>query len=338
MQKQTITIKDVAREAGVNVSTASRALAGSYGVRKSTREKVLQVAEALNYRANTIARGLATGRSNTIGLLISDIRNPFFAEVARGVEDAADAAGFRVFVCNSDLDPAKQMRYFETLLARRVDGVIINSISNMTAEQQNELAVAEIPIVLLNRPSGSDTRFSTISADNFEGGYQAGHYLIRLGHRSIGHLSGPREHGNLARRCKGFIKACESAEPAVTPAILYGDQSYEGGFESAKKLLNRHAGLTAIFAANDIMAFGALRALMEMGLKVPDDVSVIGFDDLELASVITPPLTTIRQPKYEMGQAAAQILLSCSKVPEQRVFGVSLIERQSCRALNGHPA
>jgi LacI family transcriptional regulator len=333
LQKTRVTIKDVAREAGVNVSTASRALAGSYGVSKATREKILQVAEALKFRPNSIARGLVTGRSNTIGLLVSDIRNPFFAEVARGVEDAADTAGLRVFVCNSDLDATKQMRYFEALRARQVDGVIINSISNMTAQQQRELADAGIPIVLLNRPSGSEPGFSTVTAENFEGGYQAGRYLIRLGHLSLGHITGPRNHGNLAERCRGFAKACESAEPQIAPTILYGNQSYEGGFELTKKLLIRNPTLTAIFAANDIMAFGALRALMEAGLKVPEDISVMGFDDLELASVITPPLTTVRQPKYEIGQAAVQILLSSTQVPERRVFGVSLIERQSCRAI-----
>ena len=309
MQKTNATIKDVAREAGVNVSTASRALSGGYGVRASTREKVRRVAEALNYRPNSIARGLVTGRSNTIALLVSDIRNPYFAEVARGVEDAADVAGFRVFVCNSDLDPTKQMRYFEALQAQRVDGVIINSISNMSVEQQQELAESQIPIVLLNRPAGSEMGFSTVSADNFEGGYLAGRYLARLGHRLIGHITGPRNHVNLAERCRGFIKACDTSDAEITPVILYGNHNYEGGIELTKKLLIKNPLITAIFASNDIMAFGALRALMDSGLKVPGDISVMGFDDLELASVITPPLTTIRQPNYEIGQAAAQILL-----------------------------
>jgi DNA-binding LacI/PurR family transcriptional regulator len=333
LQRTGVTIKDVAREAGVNVSTASRALAGSYGVHRATRERILRIAEALHYQANSIARGLVTGRSKTLGLLISDIRNPFFAEVARGVEDSADAAGYQVFVCNADLDATKQMRYFQALRARNVDGVIMNSISNLTAAQRDELARAGIPVVLLNRPGGKGTGFSIVSSDNRAGGQLAASYLIRLGHRAIGHVTGPREHGNLSMRCKGFLGVCEKA--GIAPAVLYGEHTYEGGLQLTRKLLNRNAAITAMFAANDVMAFGALRAIVEMGRRAPDDVSVIGFDDLQLSCAITPGLTTIRQPMYEIGRAAAQILLSSSTLPEQRVFGVTLVERQSCRAITG---
>ena len=333
MQKLNATIKDVARESGVNISTASRALSGAYGVHEVTRAKIVRVAKRLSYHPNSIAKGLVTGRSNSIGLLISDIRNPFFAEVARGVEDAAQTAGFQVFLCNSDLNSTKQMSYFQALRARQVDGVIMNSISNLSAAQQKELAVAGIPVVLLNRPPGSQTTFSTVSADNFQGGYLAGQYLAAMGHRFIGHVTGPRNHGNLSLRCKGFLKACESRKGYVPPSILYGEQSYHGGFEMTKRLLSRNPSVTAIFAANDIMAFGVLRALTEMGLKAPGDISIIGFDDVELASIITPPLTTIQQPKYEIGRAAVQVLLTQNKVPEHRVFGVRLIERGSCRVV-----
>lgn len=332
MRKNSVTIKDVAREAGVNVSTVSRALSGGYGVHEATREKVIRVAARLSYRPNSMAKGLVTGQSSTIGLLISDIRNPFFAELARGAEDAAQKAGFQVFLCNSDLDPNKQMRYFQALRARRVDGIIMNSILNLGAAEQQELAEAEIPVVLLNRPE-SQTCFSTVSVDNFQGGYLAGQHLCALGHRFIGHITGPRSHGNLSQRWKGFLKACEAHEGQIEPTILYGEQSFDGGSDLTKKLFDRHPSVTAIFAGNDIMAFGALCALTEMGLKVPDDVSLIGFDDLELARIVTPPLTTIQQPKYEIGRAAVQILLARNNVPEHRVFGVSLVERKSCRTL-----
>jgi LacI family transcriptional regulator len=329
-----VTITDVAREAGVHVSTASRALLGSYGVHKATRESVLRVAERLNYHANPIAQGLVTGRSSTIGLLVSDVRNPFFSEVARGVEDAAQAAGCQVFLCNSDLDAAKQMRNFRALGARCVDGVIMNSISNLGAVDQKELVDARIPVVLLNSAPESTTTFSTLIADNLRGGYLAGEYLIALGHRSIGHVTGPRSHGNLSQRAKGFLKACESGGRQATATVLHGEHSYAGGCKLTQRLLSRNPDITAIFAGNDMMAFGAARALMEMGLKVPGDVSVIGFDDIEFANVISPPLTTIHQPKYEMGQAAVQILLAASSVPEHRILGVRLIERQSCKRLN----
>jgi DNA-binding LacI/PurR family transcriptional regulator len=332
LQQSSATLKDVAREAGVNVSTASRALAGGYGVHRTTRERVIVAAEKLNYRPNPNARSLVTGRSDTIGLLISDIRNPFFAEVARGVEDGADAAGVQVFFCNSDMDAGKQMRYFQALRTRQVDGIIMNSVSNLSASQQSELADAGVTVVLLNRPSDPDPRFSTVSADNFQGGFIAGEYLIRLGHREIGHITGPRGHGNLSQRAKGFLKACEAA--SVTPVVLYGEHTFQGGFELTTKMILRHPSMTALFAANDIMAFGAFRAAADAGLSVPCDLSIIGFDDIEMASVIAPSLTTIKQPKREIGEAAVQILLSKSSVPEQRLFGVTLIERQSCRALD----
>jgi len=336
LQKNNVTIKDVAREAGVNVSTASRALSGSYGVHKATREKIARIAKKLQYFPNSIAKGLVTGSSKTLGLLISDIRNPFFAEVARGVEDAAQAAGFQVFLCNSDLDSAKQMAYFQVLRSRRVDGVIMNSISNLSAAQQHELAEAGIPVVLLNRPPGVQAAFSTVAADNFRGGCLVGQYLAGLGHRSIGHITGPRSHGNLSQRRRGFLKALQRRQVSVS--TLYGHQSYDGGFELAQKLLGQCPAVTAIFAANNIMAFGALRALRAMGLEAPGDISIVGFDDLELAGIITPPLTTVRQPKYEMGQAAVQVLLAKNGDSEHRVLEVSLIERQSCRALDAEPA
>jgi DNA-binding LacI/PurR family transcriptional regulator len=329
-----VTIKDVAREAGVDISTASRALAGRYGVHSATRDRVLRASEKLNYRPNPIARGLVTGRSNTIGLLISDIRNPFFAEVARAVEDGADAAGVQVFLCNSDMDAGKQMRYFEALRTRQVDGIIMNSIANLTTGQQAALAQAGIPVVLLNRPAKPDPRFSTVSADNFQGGYLAGEYLIGLGHREIAHITGPRGHGNLSQRWRGFGKACEVAGGAVTPVTLYGEHTYAGGYDLTKRLLARNAAITALFAANDIMALGAFAALRDAGRRCPEDVSIMGFDNLELAAVVTPPLTTISQPTHAIGQAAVEILLRKSNVPEQRVFGVSVIERQSCRALS----
>jgi LacI family transcriptional regulator len=332
------TLKDVARLAGVNVSTASRALAGGYGVKDKTRRKVLAIAQQLNYRPNSIARGLVTGKSRTIGMLVSDIRNLFFAEFARGAEDAAYAAGYDVVLCNSDLDPEKQWAYLRSLREKRVAGILMNSVSNFSEDQQDELARYGVPIVLLNRPAGAVQRFSTVSADNLIGGELAANYLIGLGHRIIAHLTGPRHHGNLTARCQGFLKACQSSTAKIKPIVLYGEQTYTGGYEMTNKLLSQHRDVTGIFAANDTMAFGVLRALQERGLSVPGDISLLGFDNLELSGIISPPLTTINQPKYELGRAAVEILLNQTNSetewsPEHRLFGVNLVERKSCRAL-----
>lgn len=330
-----VTLADVARAAAVNISTVSRALSGAYGVRRSTRQKVREAAERLAYRPNRVARGLATGRSHTLGLIVSDIRNPYFAEVARGAEDAASQAGYDLVLCNSDLDPGKQMRYVRALLEKRVDGLLMNSVAELNRQQQQELAACGLPIVLLNISPGLRT-FSTVSGDNFEGGCLAGAYLLGLGHRRIAHLSGPRRHGNLTARAKGFLKAMQATD--ATPTVIHGEQTYTGGYHMAKKVLAQHPDVTAMFAGNDAMAFGAVKAILEAGLSVPEDLSLVGFDNVELASIIRPPLTTIHQPKYEMGQGAVEILLRLAdrtgpRMPEHHVLGVQLVERQSCRPL-----
>jgi LacI family transcriptional regulator len=331
------TLKDIARESGLNPSTVSRALSGGYGVHEKTREKVLAIAEKLNYHPNLIARGLVTGRSHTIGLLISDIRNPYFADLVRGAEDAAYASGFDIVLCNSDLDPVKQMKYFRSLREKRVSGILTSSVAALNRSEIDELDSYGIPIVVFDETRRT-RHLSTVLADNFQGGGLAGKYLMGLGHSVIAHLTGPREMGNLAQRCAGFLKALKTSSNGVTPIVMRGLHTYHGGYEMAKKLFSRHPSVTAIFAANDVTAFGVLQAVLETGMSVPGDISLIGFDNVQLAGITHPPLTTVEQPKYEMGQAAIEILLSQSKehgerVPEHRRFGVRLIERKSCRAI-----
>ena len=332
-----VTIKDVARESGVNVSTVSRALNGEYGVHVETREMVAAVAQRLGYRPNRVARGLVTGRSHTLALVASDIRNHFFAEVARGAEDAAYRAGYDLILCNSDLDPEKQMRYVQSLLEKRVDGILMNSVAVLSRRQQEQLAGTGVPIVLLNR-AAPRAAFSTFHADNEGGGALAAEFLLKLGHRRIAHLTGPRHHGNMTDRVKGFTRALAAAQKPVDPIVLYGKNNLSGGYDLAHQLLERYPEVTAIFASSDIMAFGVIRALLEAGRRIPQDVSVIGFDDVELAGIVHPPLTTIFQPKYELGVAAVECLLRQSAhkdrpSPERRVFDVRLVERQSCASI-----
>jgi LacI family transcriptional regulator len=329
-----VTIKDVARESGVNISTVSRSLNGSYGVNKRTREKVLEVARRLDYRPNRVARGLATGRSNTVGLIVSDIRNPYFSEVARGAEDAAWDAGCDVVLCNSDLDPVKQMRYVSSLLEKRVDGIVVNSIADLSKKQQEQLAASGAPVVLLNRPPGVKA-FSSISVENYPGGVLAANYLLELGHRRTAFLSGPKRHGSFTDRGRGFQEALLESGKAEEPVILNADQSFAGGYQMARQLLAESRKVTAVFAANDVIAYGLIRAAMEAGLRIPDDLSVIGFDDLEMSSILHPPLTTVHQPKYEVGRAAMEMLLArahrrLQPEPEHRVLPVKLVIRESC--------
>ncbi len=330
-----VTIKDVARESGVNISTVSRALNDEYGVHPETREHVVAIAKRLKYRPNRVARGLVTGRSNTLALIVSDIRNPFFAELARGAEDAARTAGCDLLLCNSDLDAGKQMEYVHSLLEKRVDGILMNSVAVLSRTQQQDLGKCPVPIVLLNRAASPKT-FSTVCADNEAGGALAAEYLFRLGHRALAHITGPRHHGNLTGRVRGFLRALSTVH-CPEPEVRYGQNNFQGGYELTRELLAQPTGITALFAANDVMAFGAARAIYETGRRIPDDISLMGFDNLELSSVIQPPLTTIHQPKYEIGQAAVEILLrlagkNSDRTPEHRVLSVELIERQSCQA------
>jgi LacI family transcriptional regulator len=330
-----VTIKDVARESGVNISTVSRALNNGYGVNDRTRELVQSVAVRLNYRPNRVARGLVTGRSHSLALILSDIRNPFFAEVARGAEDAARAANCDLVLCNSDLNADKQMEYVRSLTEKRVDGILMNSVSALSREQRDQLVTTGVPIVLLNRPPSSGP-FSTVCADNEAGGALAAQHLLDLGHRVIAHITGPRQHGNLSDRERGFLRTIQAADGHVRPIVLRGAFTFAGGAELAAKVLDKYPKVTAIFAANDVMAFGAVRTVLERGMRIPDDLSLVGFDNIEFSSILYPPLTTVHQPKYELGQAAVEILLRLARdkarqMPEERRLGVQLIVRQSCK-------
>ncbi|MFP5276932.1 MAG: LacI family DNA-binding transcriptional regulator [Acidobacteriota bacterium] len=337
------TLKDVAREAGVNISTASRALNNAFGINVDTRKHVIKVAARLNYRPNQVARGLVTGRSNSLGLVISDIRNPFFAELARGAEDAAFNAGCDLVLCNSDQNAEKQMRYVEFLLAKRVGGIVMNSVTPLDEDQQDRLRAAGVPIVLLNVSSADRHspawRFSSVVADNLYGGEIAAKYLIGLGHKNIVHVAGPRTHGAFSDRASAFLKVFRE-NGLAKPKVVFGEHTFGAAYQSTKQLLGTDRNITAIFAGNDVIAFGCMRALMENGIRIPEDVSILGFDNVEMTQITSPPLTTIDQPKYETGKAAVEILLNMIskdgvREPEHRIIGVHLIERQSCRKISG---
>jgi DNA-binding LacI/PurR family transcriptional regulator len=325
------TLQDVADATGVTLATASRALSGAYGVHPDTRKRVLETAAQLDYKANRFARGLVTGRSNAIGLIISDIRNSYFAEAARGVEDAAYKAGMDVLLCNSDVDSGKQMHYINSLIEKRVDGIIMNSVATLTIEEQDYIASSGIPVVLLNR-AADNTQFSTVCADNERGGRLMAECLLTHGHRNIVHFTGPRNNSNLAIRTKGFLDGLRRAGK-LEATVIHGLHTMEGGYQMAKNLLRSPGKVTAISTANDAVAFGVIKAALEMGVRIPGDISLGGFDDVELAALVYPPLTTIRQPKYEMGAAALEMVMKLAnnkhRVPEHRVLGVELMERAS---------
>jgi LacI family transcriptional regulator len=332
-----VTLQAVAKAAGVTIATASRSLNDVYGVHPETRARVLQVAEKLHYTPNRFARGLVTGRSNMIGLIVSDIRNSYFAEVARGVEDAALEAGRDVMLCNSDLNAKRQMKLIMSLLDKRAEAIIMNSVATLPRKEQLQIAAAGVPIVLLNR-TGSGPGFSTVSADNEKGGQLAAECLLRNGHKSVINVTGPKYHANLARRSAGFLKAM-SAQRGTKVRTVHAIHTLEGGYEAAKEFFRKLNGATAVFTGNDAMAFGVMRAALEAGMKIPKDISLMGFDDVELSAISFPPLTTIHQPKYEAGRAAFeivnQLLDSGKNVPCHRVLDVRLVERSSIASRKG---
>ncbi len=330
-----VTLHAVATAAGVTIATASRSLNDAYGVHPETRARVLQIAKKLRYTPNRFARGLVTGRSDMIGLIVSDVRNSYFAEVARGVEDAALQAGRDVMLCNSDLSAARQMKSVVSLLDKRAEAIIMNSVATLSRTEQQQIAAAGVPVVLLNRP-GREAAFSTVCADNEKGGCLAAECLLRNGHRRVINLTGPRRHANLARRSLGFIKAM-SARRGTHVQTIHATHTMQGGYEAAAGIFSARDGATAIFTGNDAMAFGVMRAAIEAGVRIPKDISLIGFDDIELASISFPPLTTIHQPKYEVGRAAVEIVMellsSGAPTPRHRVVDASLVERASVAKL-----
>lgn len=327
-----LTLSDVAEAAGVTLSTASRSINGAYGVHPKTRERVLAAAELLQYKPNRVARGLATGQSHSLGLIVSDIRNPYFAEVARGVQDAAFEAGRDVILCNTDLDVEKHLRFFDSLLEKRVDGVIMNFVNGPSRELKQLVSAPRVPVVLINRPRGLKG-FSTVTPNNRKGGQLAAKCLLHAGHRHLVHLTGPAQHPSLAHRATGFMEAIRHFGFKAEASIVRGAQTFAGGYEMGRELFRDRGQVTAVFAGSDTMALGILKAANEMRIKVPEDVSIVGFDDIDMAALSYPALTTIRQPKYETGFIAAQMLISQISggftADQHRVLDVELVQRGS---------
>lgn len=332
------TIRDVAQHAQVSVTTVSHVVNRTRFVEPATERRVRDAIGALGYRPNLLARGLRKRATQTIGLLVPDNSNPFFAEVARCIEDAGFAEGYSVILCNSDLSEEKQEAYIDVLLAKQVDGLILIS-SGSRVDPVRRIVDAGVPVVLVDRELG-DLPVPQVHVDNEAGGYAAGEYLARLGHRRIACIGGPSDATPSHHRIDGFVRALAEADVTLPPeALVPGDGRYQGGVGAMRELLRRDLGVSAVFAFNDLMAIGAITALRESGLRVPDDVSVIGFDDIAQASASYPALTTIAQPKAEMGRASARMLLDQlahrgDDTPTRLLLSTDLMVRESCRAVS----
>jgi len=303
------TITDVAELANVSIATVSRVLNGSAYVSPELELRVQQAIEQLGYRPNVLARHLRRNENPTIGILIPDSKNPFFAEMAKGVEDTCFGQGFVAVLCDTDEQPAKALGHLDLLYQQRAAGFAVVSPGQITPHLQQMLDDG-YRIVVVDRALSSLPTDSVVS-DNYGGGRLAVEHLVKLGHRRIGFVVSNLEHETIQGRWAGARDAMCAAGLEIDPALVYteGDELPGSGYEGAERILRDPHWPTAIFAFNDLMAFGVLRYAQKRGITVPDQLSVIGFDDMMMASYSAPSLSTIRQPKYELGQQAAEILL-----------------------------
>jgi LacI family transcriptional regulator len=332
-----VTLRDVAQQAGVSIKTVSRVVNNQAEISKETRQRVLAVIDRLGYRPSKLARALVTRRTDTIGLIVCDIANPFFSEVARGVLAAVRDHGYDLFLCNSDDDPQQEINALYSLDDHNVDGVIIfpswENRANLEA-----FASQHTPLVVVNRAFPPHPRIGLVLNDIRGGAQRAVEYLVGKGHRAIGMLAGRTGPRHLEEHLQGFREALLAHRlPVVGEWILTG--SPDGGigaargYAAAQQLLTQHPQVTAALAYNDLIAMGAVKACAEMGRRVPDDFAIVGFDDIDLAGTITPPLTTVRIDKYALGQQAVTRLLEMLHSPQSDFppihLDVELVVRRS---------
>lgn len=329
------TILDVARLAGVSTATVSRVINSPESVREQTRQKVLQAMKTCNYKYNALARGFVTKKSNTIGLIIPTISNPVFADSTLGVQEYAEQHNMRVILCNSYYKYSQEENLVKTLRESQVDGLIITT-TDPKGDAIKSLLADNFPFVLLFSTIHGGP-ISAVGIDNYRGGYLATEHLISLGHKRIGMVAGNFSMTDKNyHRWKGYKKCLKEHD------IIYDDDLLvqtdcslqgEGGRESIQHLLALPDPPTAVFCSNDYIALGAIKGAQEEGLTLPDELSIVGFDDMQTASYMVPALTTVRQPAYDIGRRAAELLLQArddnSSKPVQEMMDISLIIRDS---------
>lgn len=325
-----VTIRDVARKAKVSVGTVSKVLnksATSIPISEETQRRVLEAAETLGYRPNIIAQALVNKQTHTIGVLVVDIGNPYFAEYLKGVEAAASGKGYSVLVCNSNFSVEQEEKYLHILQQRQVDGILLSYVDPQ-APHLKKLCADGPPFVVLGWPEASNHR---VVVDNVVGGRQAVEHLISLGHERIAFIGQDMRTSGVKERLQGYREALAAHGIPYRDELVIGHDT-SAGYMGMCSLL-KHADVTAVMAANDVTAIGAMKAIYDAGLRIPQDISVIGYDDIDIASLLFPPLTTVWQPKAELGEAAANLLIEIIKgnfqEPQQILFQPRLVVRAS---------
>jgi len=325
-----ITIREVAQHAQVSVTTVSHVINGTRFVSEEAKTRVQAAVAALNYVPSAVARSLKSSRTHTVGMMIPNNSNPYFAEIIRGIEDACFAAGFNVILCNSDDDPHKQAAYVRVLSEKQVDGLIVLS-SGGDPELLDTLRSASMPQVVVDREI-DDLAADLVEVDHEGGARLAVEHLIELGHRRIACISGPHALSSARQRVQGWRSALQAAGLVCdVTMVAHGHFTAEGGHAAMRALQPLQP--SAVFASNDLMAIGAICAAAEAGLRVPQDLSIIGFDDIALAAYSNPPLTTIAQPKHQTGELAARMLMQRIAKPggplQREILRPTLVLRRS---------
>jgi DNA-binding LacI/PurR family transcriptional regulator len=328
----TITIKDVARVAGVSYSTVSRALNDSPHISAETKLHVRRTAAEMGYLPSAVGRSLVTQRTSTLGVVVQTLTDPFLAEIVSSVEGTALFHGYGLILASSGEDPEREARALHALRERRVDGVVLVAASWRKEDREKAGAIG-IPMVLICNPRQEEYICPAVDADNQAGGRAATQHLLELGHRRIAHIAGPTLEYDAADRRDGYVQALTDWGVVPDPALIWpGGFRPEHGIAAMKYLLASPQRPTAVFCYNDAVALGAMRAAREAGLRIPQDLSVVGFDDIDLAPFLEPPLTTIAQPKRQMGECAVHMLLDMlagNPPPPGRHLPVSLVVRAS---------
>ena len=335
------TIKEVSRHAKVSPATVSRVLNGTVPVAIDTKKRVLDAVEKLNYQPNAFARGLVTNRSGGIGVVVNEISSPYYSGIVNGIEEVVEAAGMHLIVSSSHADAKFERQAADYLLQRRSDALILHPETVSDAELFGWLEKnlpAEVPVVIVGRYV-TELADRCVYLDNEKGGCLATQHLLEQGHRHIAHITGPLSMKDSRDRLQGYRRTLEAAGLAFDEAyVLEADFTEEGGQRAAQRLLDRNLELTAIFSSNDQMAAGILHTLRRNDLDVPNDISLVGYDDVFIARYLYPALTTVQQPLSAMGRAAAHLTLAALDKQERevkRMFEPELVVRQSVQQLSG---
>lgn len=326
-----VTLEQVALKAGVSPSTVSRILNGTAAVSPEKQQAVEDAIEQLGFRPNPVARGLAGGRTLSVGVVTQTISSPFYGEAMYGIEGVMEQAGYVPLFVSGNWQEADERKAIETLLARRVDGLIV--LAGRLPNAALLRYARELPMVVVGRQLRGPQIFS-LNFENTLGARLATQHLVDLGHRRIAFLSGDLAHGDAVERLRGYEQALKDSGIPFDPAlVVQGDFTEPSGLLGVMRLLDDGAPFTALFASNDQMAFGALLALHRRGLRVPDDISLVGFDDVSVAKYALPPLTTVRQSVYELGTGAARAMLALlrAETPSANLPPPELVVRESTR-------